>query len=192
MRRNDFITILQGRSVIPAARNEADFVAAMATSAPMVFVLFGNIQSLPRLLEHAAARNKLPVIHLDLIEGVGRDRSGIKYLAQIGVKAVISTKQFLAKVAREEGLLCVQRLFLLDSDALKSGIELLHSFKPDALEVLPGSVPRRAIEQLAMACNIPIIAGGLIYTAEDVAAALQNGVCAISTSQRSLWEISIK
>ena len=191
MRRNELLRVLRGRTVIPAARTETDFAAALATTAPLVAMLFGSILSLPRLIAQASAAGKFVLVHLDLLEGVGKDRAGVKYLAQAGAKAIISTKQYLVKAARDEGILCVQRMFLMDSDSLRTGIELLRSFQPDALEVLPGTVPRQAIEQLAAACDIPIFAGGLITTLQDLNGALANGAIAVSTSKQGLWEAPI-
>lgn len=191
MRTSELVKVLKGRAVIPAARNPADFAAAMATSAPMVAILFGSILTLPGLIAQAGPAGKLLLVHLDLVEGIGKDRAGVKYLAQIGAKAIISTKQYLVKAARDEGIFCVQRMFLMDSDSLRTGIDLLHSFQPDALEVLPGTVPRRAFEQLATACDIPIFAGGLISTVHDITRALENGASAVSTSKRDLWEAPI-
>ena len=191
MDRYDFFRVLGKRSVIPAVRNEYDFGKALETSSPFIITLFGDIFSIPRLLSHAKNSGKVMLLHVDLIEGIGKDRSGIKYLAQSGIKAIISTKPNLIKLAREEGILAIQRLFLMDSEALRTGIGLLQSVKPDALEVLPGWIPSHIVDQLTKACHIPIMAGGLITTREDVQRILANGVCAVSTTKADLWEYDL-
>ena len=64
----------------------------------------------------------------------------------------------LAKACRELGLMTIQRLFIMDSASLRHGVNLLRTYEPDMLEVLPGLVPK-AITQLRGAVGKPIIAG---------------------------------
>lgn len=187
----NIIKLISDGPVIPAVRNNDDFTFALAhVTSPSIMLLFGDIFTLPELLERARKAKKLVIIHLDLIEGIGKDKSGIKYLARAGAKAVITTKPHLGKIAREEGMIVIQRLFLMDSEALRTGIHLLSSFRPDAVEVLPGTVPVAAVAELTRATSgLPVLAGGLISTAEDVTRAINNGICAISTSKRELWSM---
>lgn len=190
MKKHDILQMLGKHLVIPAARNEVDFAKALDASSPLIIMLFGDILSIPRLIDQAKKHHKVIVMHVDLIEGVGKDKSGVQYLSALGIKAIISTKPHLIKTARSEDMAVIQRLFLMDSESLRTGIHLLQSFKPDALEVLPGFAPKHAIEQLMKVGNIPIMTGGLITTEQDVAHALATGVCAISTTRQELWEYS--
>lgn len=191
MNRYEFLNAFGKRPVIPAVRNETDFIKALGSSSPFIITLFGDIFSIHRLANQSRQAGKVMLLHVDLIEGIGKDKSGIKYLAQIGIKAIISTKPHLIKTARDEGVFGIQRLFLMDSEAVRTGIGLLQSVKPDALEVLPGWIPRHVIEQLTKVCSIPIMAGGLIATPQDVQRALASGVCAVSTTKVDLWEYGI-
>ncbi|GBG56413.1 glycerol uptake operon antiterminator regulatory protein [Sporomusaceae bacterium FL31] len=176
-------------SIVPAARTINDFKSALtSTVAPSVILLFGDIIILPELLAEAKKYNKRVLVHLDLLGGIGKDKAGIKFLARMGVTGAITTKPQLVKYAREEGMIVIQRLFLMDSEALRSGIHLLHSCKPDAVEILPASVPASTIQELFKETGLPILAGGLIYTAEDAQSALQKGIHAVSTSRRDLWK----
>lgn len=188
MKKHDILQMLGKHLIIPAARNEADFAKALNASSPLLIMLFGDILSIPRLIDQAEKHRKVIVMHVDLMEGIGKDKCGVQYLAALGIKAIISTKPHLIKAARSEDMAVIQRLFLMDSESLRTGIHLLQSFKPDALEVLPGFAPRHAIEQLMKVGNIPIMTGGLITTELDVAHALATGVCAISTTRQELWE----
>lgn len=190
MGKANFAQVIGKRTVIPAVRNQADLEEATTTSSPIIALLFGDIITMPKIIERARAAKKMVMVHIDLVDGIGKDKVGVKYFAQLGVEVLISTKPHLIKAAREEGMYCVQRLFLMDSEALKTGLNLLQSFKPDAVEVLPGIVPKRTILQVAKACNGPIFAGGLISTEQEVLSALENGAWAVSTSKRELWRIS--
>lgn len=188
MNHQQVLNLLCGGPVIPAVRTYEDYKYVLQHIAgPSVILLFGDINSLPILLSHAAANGKRLLVHLDLLEGVGKDKAGIKMLARLGVSYLITTKSHLARSAREEGMLVIQRLFLMDSDALKHGIHLLQGFTPDVVEVLPATVPASAVEQLSKATGVPVFGGGLVFTEADVRQALANGICAVSTSCRTLW-----
>ncbi len=126
--------------------------------------------------------------HIDLISGVARDSYGMKMLAsEIGVDGVLTTKGYLITAAQKAGLLGIQRLFILDSEALRTGLRMLQSSRPDAVEILPAlivpAILRRLPQQLP-----PIIAGGLVETEEELEGGLlRPPVLAVSTSRAELW-----
>jgi glycerol uptake operon antiterminator len=187
MNRELIRTICPG-PVVPAAKNYEDFQRALTHSpAPGVIILFADINSLPGLLAEAKQHGKKLLVHFDLMEGIGRDKAGVKCLARMGVTALITTKSQLVKAARDEGLIVVQRLFLVDTEALHNAIKMVKNLKPDAVEVLPASVPEWVFARLARDTGLPILAGGLVNAAEDVAKALANGAVAVSASRRELW-----
>lgn len=185
----DVLKILASGPVIPAARSMDDFKAALThTVSPGVVLLFGDINTLPMLIEQAKEHKKRIILHLDLFDGVGKDKAGIKFLARMGITAIITTKSHLCRFAREEGMIVVQRLFLMDSESLRTGLNLVRNFKPDAIEILPGSVPASVVQELINETGLPILAGGLIRTMDDVTHALNNGISAVSTSRQELWD----
>ncbi|WP_050769617.1 glycerol-3-phosphate responsive antiterminator [Thermosinus carboxydivorans] len=67
---------------------------------------------------------------------------------------------------------------------------MLRSFKPYAIEILAASVPARVIKTLPRETGLLIMAGRLLATPEDVAQTQKNGVLAVSTSLRKLWNDS--
>jgi len=174
--------------VIPAPRNYEDFKYALEYSAsPSIILLFGDINILPELLTQAREHKKRILVHLDLISGIGKDKAGIIFLARMGIAAVITTKTQLGKLARESGMLVIHRLFLMDSEAIKTGVNLLKGYKPDALELLPASVPATVVAELARMTGLPVLGGGLMHTKEDIEQAINNGLSAVSASKRELW-----
>lgn len=176
--------------VIPACRTEAELATALRLpQAPSLIILFGDINSLPELVRRVDEAGKLLLLHLDLIGGIGRDRAGIQFLAKLGVKGLITTKPQLAKMARQEGMRVIQRMFLVDSESLRTGISLLKGFRPDAIEALPASTPASVLAELKAATDVPILVGGLVRSAADVNQAVANGAFAVSTSQRELWTL---
>ena len=176
--------------VIPACRSEADFACALQlTQSPSLILLFGDINTLPGIIRRAEQAEKLLLIHLDLLEGLGRDRAGILFLSRLGVKGLVTTKPQMGKMAQQEGMRVIQRMFLLDSESLRTGIHILKGFRPDAIEALPASTPAAVLAELQAATDVPILAGGLVRSMADVKQAVENGACAVSTSQRSLWGV---
>jgi glycerol uptake operon antiterminator len=185
----DVLKFLASGPVIPSARSMEDFKIALThTVSPSVVLLFGDINTLPTLISQANEYKKRIVLHLDLFDGIGKDKAGIKFLARLGIHAIITTKSHLCRFARDEGMIVVQRLFLMDSDSLRTGLNLVRNFKPDVIEILPGSVPASVVQELVHETGLPILAGGLIRTKEDVKIAIERGISAVSTSRRDLWD----
>ena len=84
----------------------------------------------------------------------------------------------------------VQRIFLLDGNAVSKGIEMVNSSSPDAVEVMPGVIPK-VIDKLARKLPYPIISGGLINSESEVLEALQSGALAISSGNPKMWELDL-
>ena len=57
----------------------------------------------------------------------------------------------------------------------------------DMVEIMPGVVGK-VIAALKECISVPVIAGGLIETREEVDAALASGAAAVSTGKAELWE----
>ena len=168
--------------IIAAVRTEEDFAAALKSGAACLFLLCSNILTIKKQLSAAHAVGKKVFVHLDMSEGIGRDTAGVTYLAGLGVDGIISTRTGIIRAARELGLPAVQRVFSIDSQAIQ-----LPTAHPSYIEVMPGVIPK-VIQRFCSNTEIPIIAGGLIETPEEVAAALQSGAVAVSTANQSLWK----
>ena len=173
--------------VIAAVRSDRDFDAALSSRVSTVFQLVPNLITLPKQVKAAHQTGKSIFIHIDLAEGIGRDKYGIQFLKAAGVDGVISTRANLLKMAREEEMMTVQRFFALDSRSVETIIDSLKSTKVDMIEVMPGVVPK-VISRLSTLVEVPVIAGGLVETKEEMLAVLQNGGRAVSTGNQQLWE----
>src|SRR5699024_845722 len=99
----------------------------------------------------------------------------------------ISTRTKTIALAKQAGLLTIQRLFLLDSLALHSGYKLLRSSQHDYIEVLPEGMPQ-IIPEIKEEPGYPLIAGGLVRTEKDMTEALAFGSEAVTTSNKELWK----
>lgn len=172
--------------VIAAVRTPEEWAGAMNCAADTVFLLAPNIEALPRQAQEAKEAGKKLFIHLDLAEGLGRDEYAIRYAKGLGVAGIISTRTGIIKAARKEGLATVQRFFIVDSQSVQTTVESARSSKADMIEIMPGTVPK-VIARLKRELDQPIVAGGLIETAEEVAQALLCGAEAISTGKQDFW-----
>ncbi len=187
MGKEDFFENEFPRAVIAATRTESDFQAATESEVDTVFDLAPDIMTVAPRLKKAHGAGKKLFIHIDLSKGIGRDESGIKYLKFLGIDGIISTKSSMIKTARELGLITVQRFFIVDSRFIESTSDALKNAKPHMIEIMPGTVTK-VISKLKATTQTPIIAGGLIETEEEVAAALLSGAAAVSTGKKELWD----
>ena len=178
--RNKLIDALERSPVIAAVRDEK-FDDAINSEVEVIFYLKANLLTIKKQINKAVEKNKMIFVHIDLAEGIGRDKTGIEFLAQIGVSGIISTRNQLITAAKDKGLLTVQRFFALDSQ----GLESIKDSSADFIEIMPGVIPK-VIEKFSVQSN-PLIAGGLIETKAEVVLALQSGATAVSTGKKELW-----
>ncbi|MDF2612412.1 MAG: glpP [Clostridia bacterium] len=184
---SDFRQFLEVNPVIPAVKNETELDKALQTDVEIIFVLFGDIMSLSYLADKIHEKGKLGIIHIDLVEGLSSKEISLEYVKRNTVfDGIISTKPQLIRAAKNQGLIAVQRVFILDNISLESAKTHFVS-GCDAIEMLPG-ILFKVIKELCGAINKPLIAGGLISDKEDVMAALKAGATAISTSNEEIWE----
>lgn len=173
--------------ILPAIRKMNDFEKGLETSSDWIVFLETRLSQLKSLVEYSKRANKKVLIHFDLIQGLKADGYGMEYLIrEIQPDGILSTRGNIIKLAKKHKLLAIQRMFLLDSVALEQNLKLSEQYRPDCIEVLPGLMPA-IIKKIHESTNIPIIAGGLISTKQEVRLALEAGAIAISTSNKDLW-----
>lgn len=182
-------TILLGKQVIPTAFTMNDFKDLLDNSnISCITMKFGDINSLYQLIKTAHSYNKFIILHMDSIKGIAMCDEGIKFLARIGTDALITNKPSQIEIIKIEGILAIQNMFLVDSNALKSGIQSIQKYKPDAVNIMPASIASRYIKEIIDKTGIKIIAGGLISEPDELKEALDKGISAVITSKRELWE----
>lgn len=176
--------------IIPAVRKISDLEKAMQIEkAVLVFLLAGSIFDLELAMKLAHQNDKILFVNIDLVDGIATDEKGIEYLAENDLcDGIISTKSHLIKIADRTGLMTIQRIFLLDSDSLKSAQKMLGSKYIDAVEILPGIAAPYFIEmQKNLKIDYPVIAGGLIKELQEIEKLVKTGAFAVSTSKQELW-----
>ena len=184
---SQFVYGLHENPIIAAINDTRSLEEALQTDVKVVFLLKGNILDLKDVIQKIKDAGKFAYVHVDLVDGLSKDENGLKFIiSEIKPDGIITTKSHLIKLAKREGVFAIQRLFILDSLNLKTGIKLAKSCHPDAIEILPGIIPS-ITEVIKKATNKPIITGGLIRSKTDVMNSLTAGAMGVSTSNKKIW-----
>lgn len=189
----EFKSALGLSRIVPAVKHIDDLAEVLKISGlSLIFLLGGDINTLEQALKLG---NRYPqktiLAHIDLMDGIGKDGAGVRYLRRMGLAGILSVKWQLLQFAKENQMLTVQRLFMIDSDALRSGIKVFKKVCPDAIEILPASAPKYAVDEIRKVTDSAILGGGLLRTEKDVRTALNNGLTAVTASRRSIWNLDL-
>ena len=178
-----FYDALQDCPIIAAVRDEAGLDACLASDVRMVFTLFGDVCSIPAIVDRIRAANKFAVVHLDRVTGLASKEVAVDFIRQsTRADGVISTHTNLIQYAKSLGLFTALRAFLIDSIALDN-LVAVSRIRPDALDMPP--MIRRVREQT----GLPVLTGGLITQKAEILQALEAGALAISTTDPAVWSM---
>ena len=168
----EFYDAVEANPVIAAVKSDAGLQAAVEMEEiQVIFVLYGDVCTIPEILERIKAAGKKAMVHIDLIAGLSAKEISVEFIArQTRADGIITTKPALVRRAKELGIFGGLRFFVIDSLALKN-IENLEmqcgTSRPDFIEVLPGVMPK-VLGRIAKVSRIPMIAGGLITEKEEI------------------------
>ena len=152
-------------------------------------ILSGYVCNLPSIVEKVKERGKLAIVHVDLIAGLSSKEVAVDYIKEnTRADGIISTRPGMVKRAMELGLIGGQRAFLIDSIALENTRKQLAAFQPDFMEIMPGMMPK-ILKRIRETTSVLLVAGGLLSDKQDIMAAFQAGVDAVSTTKEELWEV---
>ena len=187
MNSEEFYDTLYETPIICTIKSSKDLETALRDESPIIFILFGDILTISNIVGKATKAGKVVFVHIDLIDGLSSQSVAVDYLARhTGLTGIISTKGSIIKQAKAAGLLTIHRCFILDSLALEGVKKQLLFEYADAIEVLPGVMPK-IIKSLVHLSKKPVIASGLVMDKEDVIASLKAGAVAVSSSKPSIW-----
>jgi len=173
--------------ILPAARKIKDLETLLRFPYEYIVLLDTRIGELQPIVDLARKHGKKIFLHSDLIEGLKNDEHATDYLCRhVKPAGLISTRASVIRKAKQNGVTAIQRVFLIDSGAVEKSCALIEQTRPDFIEVLPGIIPDM-IGEMRGRTGIPIFAGGLIRSVEDVEKALEAGAVAVTTSKKELW-----
>lgn len=174
--------------VVPALRTAKDVDRALKLAPRVVFLLGSTVLDFAEKIQALQEVGHAVFIHFDLIEGLRSDGAALDFLLSAAPpEGIISTHKTVIDLAKKAGLLRILRIFVLDSEAVRKGRQLVLSVRPDFVELLPGVALTAVDERLLRDFSAPLIAGGLITELSHVHSILRKGVTAVSTSDTSLW-----
>lgn len=147
----EFYDAVEANPVIAAVKNDSGLQTATAMEEiQVIFVLYGDICTIPEIVEKIKDSGKKALVHIDLIAGLSAKEVSVEFIKrQTNADGIITTKPALVRRAKELGLFTVLRFFVIDSLALKNieNLESQHGMsRPDVIEVLPGVMPKSTSE----------------------------------------------
>ncbi len=183
---NQFKTSLEKFPVI-ATVHKSEMKHALVSPAEILVLMKADLLTISEDIKKIHEIGKYVLVHIDLAEGIAGDKTGIQYLAKLGVDGIISTRGKLIRQAKDAGLITVQRFFALDTQGIESIEEMLSVGSPDFIEIIPGVIGK-VISRFSSR-GIPVIAGGLIESKAEITEALNSGASAVSTGKEELWYV---
>ena len=178
---------LSNSPVIAAVRSMEELAIALRSPVRVISMMGGSIGEAAAITNAVHESGKRVLFHPELVKGLGRDQAGIEYLARIASPdGIVSTKRQLLHTASQLGLLSVFQVFMIDTQAFETGLENIASHAPDAVEIMPGLMPR-IVSCVKAAFAGPVLAAGLIKTTNDVDVLLKHGASGAAASEQTLW-----
>lgn len=185
--KKEFKEALEDSPIITAIKDDDGLLKCIESDSRIVFILYGDIITIPDIVAKVKSAGKIAMIHIDLISGLSSKEIAVDFLKKYTeADGIITTKPALIKHARELGFYTILRLFLLDSMAYENIDKQVKSARPDVIEVLPAPMPK-IVKKVCKLSPIPVIAGGLVSDKEDVMTLLQAGATSISTTDSKVW-----
>lgn len=186
-----FMDKMKKNPIIATVKDLSNLDAAISSECTIVFLLSGSIFNIKYAVDKVKKSGKMIFIHIDLLDGFSKDAVALKYISEeIKPDGIISTKNSQLKAAKNLGLLTVQRIFIIDSLSIDTAVKSSQMIEPDAIEIMPGIMPR-ITKKLSSSLSVPVIVGGLIDESDEVENAIKSGALGVSTSSKLLWEMKL-
>ena len=189
----EFLEKIEASPIIAAVKDDRELARALQSDVDVVFILYGDVCTIPMIVDRIKETGRTAMVHLDLVSGLSPKEISIDYIRmRTRADGIITTRANLIRHARESGLATILRYFVLDSLALiniEKQSQHRHASQPDLIEILPGVISPKVLSRICQMSRVPVIAGGLIHDRDDVMNALNAGAIAISTSTPDVWEM---
>lgn len=183
--------IIDKNPIIAAVRDIKRMEEAGKSPIECIFLMTGDILTIEDCVKTARSYKKSIFLHVDLIKGVANDTEGVKYIAQrVKPDGIVSTKSHLIRMAKKEGLFAVQHFFLIDTHAYETSIRSILETEPDAIEIMPGLMPR-VIADIKIKTEYPIVAAGLVKSRREAKKVIDAGAHAVAIGEPELWTLNL-
>lgn len=187
-REGDFMAApIKLPAIIPSVWRPSQRDLALATGWPIVHVAGGRLRTLAEFIFPIQRAEKRIWIHPDQIEGLARDGEGLFYLQEMFLPELFVTSSVhLAQTIKHQGWRLCLRVFLHDTQSLKSSLSVIERVRPDVICVMPALVFITVHREFS-ALHLPIVAAGLIRTPAERDHILEWGVSA-EIGLPQLWQ----
>ncbi|SFH93803.1 glycerol uptake operon antiterminator [Tindallia magadiensis] len=191
MTKSKFLETLEISPINAAIKKEEDLNDLIGLDLSFVFVLSSDIIRLEDIVKKLQKQGKFPFVHTDMLTGMASNPILVDYFyKKFGNSCgILTTKNSIVEAAVRKDIRVVQRVFLIDSISVEVNIRSLKKNTPDAIEVMPGVIPKGIRFLKKEMKSIPIIAGGLVETKEEIMEALKAGGVGVSTTKKALWTL---
>ncbi|GAB2027787.1 glycerol-3-phosphate responsive antiterminator [Lactovum odontotermitis] len=187
MQKNDIISFISRHPRIAAVNNDSDLEGIIASDNKVVYVLYGNVNTVHTIVQKLKAVHKLVFVNLDFIEGLSPKEVAVDFLMEnTQADGIISSKALLIRAAVRRNVFSIHRSFMIDSKAFHHLPKQIKSSGADLADIQPGAIPK-VLKWVQASISIPIIASGLVCEEEDILAALEAGAIGVSSTNHCIW-----
>ncbi len=189
MENSEIIGKIEENPIIAAVRQQYDFEVALESAVTTIFLLNEDMLNAKELIERIKAKGKNVLFNVDSPKNFEKGREAVDYICDtIRPDGIITSESNNIKYAKEKGMFSILKLSLVDSLSYETAVNAALSDKPDMIEILPGIIPK-VLKQYCSQVNIPVIAGGLIDSKEDIVNIIRAGALGAAAGKKELWEL---
>ena len=182
-----FMEATENCPVIPEIINDEWLEALSESDCDIVYIVYGDICTIPEIVEKVKQAGKMAIVHMDLIVGLSSKEISVDFLKKYTrADGIISMKPAMIKRANDVGLFTIQRFYLMDRFMYVNIEKHIKNCNPDVVEFLPAGLSK-VMSYLVEKIDRPVVASGLTQDKADVMGALKAGAIAVATSNRTVW-----
>ena len=182
-----FMEATENCPVIPEIINDEWLEALSESDCDIVYIVYGDICTIPEIVEKVKQAGKMAIVHMDLIVGLSSKEISVDFLKKYTrADGIISMKPAMIKRANDVGLFNIQRFYLMDRFTYVNIEKHIKNCNPDVVEFLPAGLSK-VMSYLVEKIDRPVVASGLTQDKADVMGALKAGAIAVATSNRTVW-----
>lgn len=175
--------------IVASVKDDEGLRRVLRSDRAVVFLLYGTVLTIESIVATLKAHGKTVFVDVDLLDGFAAREVVVRFIGErTEADGILSAKAPLVRAANGLGLRAIHRFFMIDSLSYRNLPKQVAASRADAVEILPGCMPR-VISWLLADVDVPIVAGGLVCDKEDVVAALGAGAVAVASSSTDVWEM---
>lgn len=178
--------------IIPSIREIKHLDYALSLNLKCVLLSEVHIGNLAKLTDVCHQAGKKVIVNYELIGGLGSDKVAFQMLKNMyRVDTVIGVNPIKMNMIRSENLNSIQRISLIDSMSIDSGLKMIFDAKTDAIELRPGIYAIEYLSKFKDKYPGKFFAGGFVNTPELLQRAYHAGFDGVMTSSRELWNRNV-